>query len=269
MNDAISLKAFFGFKRHPFPPACAPEPLFRSDFLETALLQAKNALQSRLHLLLTAPAGFGKSSFCRLLMAELNPRDFKPLYLVGQPIGLTDLLRNIAEALGLESSFRRGKAAQLLSEGIEKIAASSGPHPVLILDETQQLPIQSIELLRLLAESHNRTLMSLVLVATDPFARLLARPALAPLAGRLALRVRIPPLTPDQAAEFVAQAFAAVGMQNILAPATFPSVHAASAGSPRRIGALLAVSMQRALTKRSKILTDEIVQEVLDDGENA
>ncbi|MDO9333809.1 MAG: ATP-binding protein, partial [Dehalococcoidales bacterium] len=96
MNDAISLKAFFAFKRHPFPPACAPEPLFRSDFLESTLLQANNALQSRLHLLVTAPAGLGKSSFCRLLMAELNPRDFRPLYLVGQPIGLTDFLRNVA-----------------------------------------------------------------------------------------------------------------------------------------------------------------------------
>lgn len=264
MNDAISLKAFFAFKRHPFPPACAPEPLFRSDFIESTLLQANNALQSRLHLLVTAPAGLGKSSFCRLLMAELNPRDFRPLYLVGQPIGLTDFLRNVAEAMGLESSFRRGKAAQLLSEGIEKFAAASGPHPVLIIDEVQQLPIQSVELLRLLAESRNRTLMSLVLVATDTFTRLLARPALAPLAGRLALRVRIPPLSPDQAGDFVTNAFAAVGMQNILTPSALPCVHAASAGSPRRIGAILALAMQRALSKRSKLLTDEIVQEVLD-----
>lgn len=263
MNNPVSLKAFFGFKRHPFPPACAPEPLWRSDFLDAALLQAKNALQSRLHLLVTAPPGLGKSSFCRLLMAELNPRDFKPLYLVGQPVGPSDLLRSVAEALGLESSFRRGKGAQLLSEGLEKLAAS-GPHPVLVLDEAQQLPIQGVEFLRLLAESHNRTLLSLVLVAADPFARLLARPDLAPLAGRLALRVRIQPLTPDQSADFVQHAFTAVGMQNVLAPTAVASLHAASSGSPRRIGAAIALAMQRALDKRSKILTDEIVQEVLD-----
>lgn len=264
MNDAISLKAFFAFKRHPFPPACAPEPLWRSDFLDAALLQAKNALASRLHLLVTAPPGLGKSSFCRLLMAELNPRDFRPLYLVGQPVGLTDLLRSVAEALGLESSSRRGRAAQFLTDGLEKIAASGAPHPVVVLDEAQQLPIQGVEFLRLLAESHNRTLMSLVLVAAEPFARLLARPALAPLSGRLALRVRIPPMTPDQTAEFVQHAFTAVGMQNVLAPTALASLHAASSGSPRRIGAFLALAMQRALDKRSKMLTDEIVQEVLD-----
>jgi general secretion pathway protein A len=263
MNNPITLKAFFGFKRHPFPPACAPEPLWRSDFLDSTLAQAHNALANRLHLLVTAPAGLGKSSFCRLLMSELNPRDFRPLYLVGQPVGLTDLLRSIAEAWDMEGSFRRGKPAQALSEGLEKLA-SSGTHPVLVLDEAQQLPVQGIEFLRLLAESHNRALLSLVLVGTDPFARLLARPALAPLAGRLALQVRLKPLTPEQTAGFIDNAFSAAGMSNILAPTTLAGLHAASAGSPRRIGALLSGALQRALDKRSKLLTDEILQEVLD-----
>ena len=134
VNETLTLKAFFGFKRHPFPPACAPEPLFCSEPLTAALAQAQNALQSRLHVLVTAPAGLGKSSFCRLLMAQLNPRDFRPLYLVAQPVGLSDLLRTVAEAFGLESSGRKGKTAQLLSEGLQEIADTSGPHPVLILD---------------------------------------------------------------------------------------------------------------------------------------
>ena len=263
MTDDISLKAFFGFKRHPFPPACAPEPLFRSDVHEAALRQAKNALHNRLHLLVTAPAGLGKSSFCRLLMAELNPRDFRSLYLVGQPVGLADLLRAVAEPLGLESSARKGKAAQLLAEGLDKMAAT-GPHPVLVVDESQQLPVEALEFLRLVAESHERTRLSLVLVATDSFTRLLGRPALAPLAGRLPVRIRLPPLTPEQAEDFVDHAFTSAGMDNILAPSAMTCLHAAAAGSPRRIGALLGAAMQRALDKRTKLLNDEIIQEVLD-----
>ena len=264
-NDNVTLKAFFAFKRHPFPPACAPTPLFRSDALDAALIQAKNALSSRLHLLLTAPAGLGKSSFCRLLLDELNPREFKPLYIIGQPVGPTDLLRCVTDALGLEASARRGRAARILADGLDKIAASCGAHPVLILDEAQQLPIEGIELLRLIAESSNKSLLSLALAATDDFTRLLARPAFAPLAGRFTLRLRIAPLSPAQAADFVEHAFTAVGMQNILAPNAVASVHAASSGSPRRIGAILAAAMQRALSKRSRMLTDEIVQEVIDE----
>lgn len=262
-TDDISLKAFFGFQRHPFPPACAPEPLFRSEVHDAALRQAKNALHSRLHLLITAPAGFGKSSFCRLLMDELNPRDLRALYLVGQPVGLADLLRAVAEPLGLESHMRKGKAAQLLAEGLDKMAGS-GPHPVVILDEAQQVPVEALEFLRLIAESHQRTRLSLVLVATETFARQLGRPALQPLAGRLSVRLRLPPLTPEHAEAFVDHAFTAVGMSNILAPSALPSLHAAAAGSPRRLGALLAAAMQRALDQRAKLLNDEIVQQVLD-----
>jgi type II secretory pathway predicted ATPase ExeA len=263
-NDAVTLKAFFAFKRHPFPPACAPEPLFHCAPIDAALHQAKNALASRLHLLLTAPAGLGKSSFCRLLLDELNPREFKPLYLVGQPVGPTDLLRSVADAWGFESSSRRGRAAHFLTQGLEKIAASSSAHPVIILDEAQQLPIEGIELLRLIAETQNRSLLSLVLVATDDFPRLLARPAFAPLNGRFSMRLRLNPLSPDQAADFVSHAFTAVGMSNILVPDAVASLHAASSGSPRRIGAFLAAAMQRALIKRSRMLTDEIIQEVID-----
>jgi type II secretory pathway predicted ATPase ExeA len=168
---------------------------------------------------------------------------------VGQPVGLTDLLCGLAEAWGMEGSCRRGKSAQLLSEGLEKLA-SSGSHPVLVLDEAQQLPIQSIEFLRLVSESHNRTLLSLVLVGADPFARHLARPALAPLAGRLAVHVRLRPLTPDQTAHFIDNAFTAAGISNLLDPTALAGLHAASAGSPRRIGAFLAQAMQRALDNR-------------------
>lgn len=268
MNDVTNLKAFFGFKRHPFPPACAPEPLFRSEPLEAALRQAHNALQSRLHVLVSAPAGLGKSSFCRLLMAELNPRDFRTLYVVGQPVGLSDLLRTVAEPLGLESSARKGKAAQFLAEGLEKIAANAAPHPVLILDEAQQISTEGLEFLRLLAENHNRTLLTLVLVATDSFARLLARPALAPLSGRLALRLRIPPLSPEESAAFIDHGFTTAGMQNILAPPALPALHVAAGGSPRRIGTFLAKSMQRALDKGSRMITEEIMQAVIDEQQS-
>lgn len=263
MAAPITLRSFFGYQRHPFPPACAPEPLFRCEALETNLRQAHNALANRLHLLVSAPAGLGKSCFCRLLLGELNPRDFRPVYLVGQPLGVPDLLRAIAEPLGLESSPRKGTAARLLTDGLEKLAAA-GPHPLAVIDEADQIPLDGLDFLRRLAERPDRTLLSLVLVATDPFARLLARPALAPLAGRLPVRLRLAPLSLDEAAAFIAHAFTAVGMNDLLAPAALPALYTASGGSPRRLGCLLAAALERAYQKRSKLLTDEIIQEILD-----
>ena len=264
MNQNLTPKAFFAFKRHPFPPACPPTPLFRSPPIEAALHHAKNALQSGLHVLITAEPGLGKTCLCRLLQNELNPRDFRCVYLVGQHIGPSDFLRGLAEAFGLDSSSRRGRSAQLISAGLQKQAASSAPHPVLLLDEAQQLSFDAIELLRLITENQASTVLSLVLSGTDALRRLLARPALAALAGRLAVRIHLPPMDLDHTAQFIDHAFSTVGMQNILAPSSVAPLHAATGGSPREVAIMLTLAMQRAVDQQSKMLTDVIIQEVID-----
>lgn len=268
MANVTTLKAFFGFTRHPFPPSCPPEPLFRNDVIDAALDSVKNALANRMHVLITAVPGQGKSSFCRLLLLELNPRDLRAAYLVGQPVGVTEILHRAADALGLETAWRRGQAAKLLTAGLQKLASSTGPHPVLILDEAQQVSLQAIDLLRLVAEDGSRTLLSLVLVGDENFRREMNKQAFAPLAGRLAVRIQIPSLSEELTGRFIEHVFGTVGMQNILSPTALAPVYSASGGSPREIGAILTAAMRRAVLKRSKMLTDEIVQEVIDERRN-
>lgn len=107
--------------------------------------------------------------------------------------------------------------------------------------------------------------MSLVLVGDETLRRQLTRQAFAPLAGRMAVRIQLPPLSEDQTARYVEHALQAVGMSNILSLTAVAPLYAASGGSPREIGAILSAAMRRALLKRSKMLSDEIVQEVIDE----
>lgn len=258
-----NLKAFFGFTRHPFPPSCPPEPLFRSSSIEDALEAAKNALASRLSVLITAPPGIGKSSFLRLLVAELNPRDLKAVRLTGQGLGFMELVSKLSDELGIETSLFRGKTVKFLATGLRRMAVS-GPMPVVVIDEAQNVPVVAINQLRLVAEECAPPLLAMVLAGTDGFRRTLSMPAHVALAGRLAARIELPPLSLDETEAFVAHGFKAAGMQNLLAPTALAGVHAAAGGSPREIGAILSRAMQRALEKQSRLLTEEIVQEVFD-----
>lgn len=257
------LKGFFGFTRHPFPPSCAPEPLYRSASIDAAIEQAKNALMSRLSVLVTAPPGFGKSCFLRLLASELNPRDIRVARLTAQGIGQMELVRKLAEELGIETSSRREPAVKLLAAGLKRLAAA-GPLPVALIDEAQNVLVDAINQLRLVAEETVPPALALLLVGDDRFRATLAKQAHAPLFGRLAVRISIPPLSAEETEAFVAHAFKASGMQNILAPTAVSAVHAASGGSPREIGAVVSRALSRAFEKQSRILSDEIVQEVLD-----
>lgn len=258
-----NLKSYFGFGRHPFPPSCPPEPLFRPASIEPAIEQAKNALASRLSVLVTAPPGSGKSSFLRLLAAELNPRDLKAARLTAQGLGPMELVRKLAEELGIETSSRREQAVKLLAAGLKRLAAS-GPLPVALIDEAQNVPVEAINQLRLVAEETVPPALALVLVGDERFRAMLTKQVHAPLLGRLAARITLCPLSVEETEAFVAHAFKAAGMQNILAPTAVAAVHAASGGSPREIGAVVSRGLSRAYEKQSRLVTDEIVQEVLD-----
>lgn len=260
----VSLKAFFGFTRHPFPPSCPPEPLYRSRAMDSALKAAKDAIASRLHVLVTAPAGFGKSSFLRLFLAELNPRDFRAVRLTGQGLGPMELIQKIADDLGLETSIRRTNAVKLLAAGLKKLSAG-GPFPLVVLDEAQNVPTPVIDQIRLVAEEATPALVGMVLAGDETFRRTLSKQANAPLSGRLSVRVRLGAMTVEETEAFIAHAFKTAGMQNILAPSASGAIHAASGGSPREVGSMVSRSMVLALEKQSRLLTEEIVQEVLDE----
>lgn len=258
-----NLKAFFGFTRHPFPPSCPSEPLFRPAGLEAALEQAKNALASRLSVLVTAPPGLGKSCFLRLLASELNPRDLRAVRLVCQDVGSMELVQKLAEALGIETSPRKGNAVRLLSAGLKRLAGN-GPLPVALIDECQKVPIAAIDVLRLVAEEVTPPCLAMVLVGDESLRGLLARQVHAPLVGRLSVRLRLSPLSVEETEAFAGHAFKAAGMQNILAPSAVPPVHAASGGAPREVGSILSRAMNLAFEKQSRLLSDEVVHGVLD-----
>ena len=61
------------------------------------------------HRALTAQCGRPTTPLA-FLLHQLPPDVVYPLYLIGQPVGAPDLLRAGAEALGLDSSPRKGKA---------------------------------------------------------------------------------------------------------------------------------------------------------------
>ena len=260
----VSLKSFFGFTRHPFPPSCPPEPLYRPDSVEQALKRAKDALASRLHVLVTAPAGYGKSSFLKLLVSDLNPRDFRSVRLIGQGLGVMELVQKVADDLGIEGSFRRAAAVKLLAAGLRKSSASR-PFPVVVLDEAQNVFPPAIDQIRLVSEEVTPPLVGMVLAGDDTFRRTLGKQVNAPLSGRLTVRVSLGALSLEETEGFIAHAFKSASIQNILAPTATGTVHAASGGAPREVGAILARAMVLALDKQSRLLSEEIVQEVLDE----
>jgi MSHA biogenesis protein MshM len=59
--------------------------------------------------LLTGEAGVGKTTALRCITNELNPHRYQVIYMAETDFGRIDIYRQLALALGLESSYRRSQ----------------------------------------------------------------------------------------------------------------------------------------------------------------
>ncbi|QIG80687.1 ExeA family protein [Stakelama tenebrarum] len=100
---------------------------------------------------ITGEPGAGKTTLMGHLLAQVDAERLNVIKIVSTQLPAEDLLRTVASGLGLEVAGQ-SKAAML--SGIEKglhNVARSGKRTLLIVDEAQALPIESLEELRMLS----------------------------------------------------------------------------------------------------------------------
>lgn len=111
--------------------------------------------------------GTGKTLLCRKLLNEI-PEHFVTAYIPNPYLNPDELRRAVAVELGVKQAQRM--SAQLLTQRIQNRLLelhASGHSVVLILDEAQALPAESLEALRLFTnlETEKRKLLQVVLFA--------------------------------------------------------------------------------------------------------
>src|SRR5690606_13959958 len=117
---------------------------------------------------------------------------------------------------------------------------------VLILDEAQQLSVESLEQVRLLTnlETSTQKLLQIVLLGQPELRELLARPDLRQLAQRITARYHLTPLDSGETATYLRHRLAVAGLRRSpFNAAAELAIHRHSGGVPR----LINVIAERAL----------------------
>jgi general secretion pathway protein A len=251
---AVGHDEYYGFSEAPFSLTPNPKFAYSSESHERALRTILHALSRHEGLLLiTGDIGCGKTTLCRRLMPLLPERTF--LSLVLNPF-LTpeDLLKQVLEDFGLVSAndSRLGPAARAschelartLQEFLYSLAKIDGT-AVIIVDEAQNLPLRTLEQIRLLSnfETDNRKLLQIILVGQKNLEPILELDELRQLNQRISRRCRIEPLRPSEVAAYVEHRLRAAMPENVLprvrfTAAAFAAVARLSHGVPRIINLL-------------------------------
>jgi general secretion pathway protein A len=228
---------FYGLREAPFAPTPDPKFLFQSTRHREALAQLLYGVRERKGFtVLTGEIGTGKTTLLRTLLERLD-RDTHVAYVHNSALGIEGLLEYILQDWGVKSTA--SSHAQRLFELNEFLIDQhrQGLSPVLVIDEAQNLSIETLEAVRLLSnfETTNQKLMQILLVGQPELRDKLNLPELRQLKQRIGLRCHIGPLSPEETRLYVRHRLriAGAGDGGIFTDAAIQRLTEYSGGTPR------------------------------------
>ncbi|MFB2681417.1 ExeA family protein [Shewanella mangrovisoli] len=204
--------------------------------LQTALQTGEGFIK------VTGEVGTGKTLICRKLINEL-PQGFHCAYLPNPYLTPAELRWAVANELGLKytSEIDQQQLTGLIQQQLLALSAH-GHAIVLVLDEAQALPDESLEALRLFTnlETESRKLLQVVLFGQPELDERLKRQAFRQLRQRITFSYSLRPLTWDETDAYIRYRLAVAGYagQALFSPKLTRKIAEASRGIPRLINIL-------------------------------
>lgn len=228
-----------GLQRQPFPAAPDVHGYVASAALEADHIEAAHVLRSRAgFVLLSGEVGTGKTTFLRRLIDHLDAQGMAISLVFNTFLQGPDLLAAVLRDFGLESAGNAAADIERLNDFLIQ-RWQAGTVCVLVLDDAQNLSLDSLELVRLLTnlETGREKLLQIVLCGQPELCTRLASPQLRQLTSRIVKHVQLSALSWRSLPGYVHARLDAAGGQGRLrlAPMAGQLLYRLTGGNPRRI----------------------------------
>lgn len=259
-------ETWYGLRERAFKKTPDPRYLYLGESHEEALEQLQFAVEEMELALLTGEVGSGKTLVSRALVDRLGER-YEVGMILNPRLSPAQFLRATALELGVEHP--RAQVALLLDQIQARLLAldQAGRAAVLIVDEAHLIPrATTFEEIRLLTnfQLDDRNLISIVLVGQSELRERLRHRAYRALVQRIGADFQLRPLTPAEAAGYVAHRLRVAGAARaIFSPAAVERLHAASGGVPRVLNHLATQALIEGMARGREAVDSAEVEAVL------
>jgi len=267
-------EAHFGLQEAPFALTPNTRYFLRAPSHHDALELLLVALRQREGFIkITGEVGTGKTLLCRLLLNGLEKKAHTA-YIPNPHLTPETLYEAVAEELGVDVArcANTHQVLKALNERLIALAMKKRP-VVLVIDEAQAMPEDTIEALRLLTnlETESVRLLQVVLFGQPELDQLLRRESLRQLRQRITFSHHLAPLDRPSVAQYLRHRLARAGYNgtDLFAPAALRLMTRSSGGIPRLVNILAHKSMLAAWGRGERRVNRNHVLMAVRDTESA
>ncbi len=256
--------SFFNLNEDPFKITPDVEYFFMSPIHHEALMSLNYLLSSGegFSVIIGEP-GTGKTITIRKFINEL-PENVEYAYILFPNLSPEEMFKAILEDFGIpydESSSKNRLFSKLKDFLIEK--RKEGKKVLIIIDEAQNLPIETLEELRILSnlETEKDKLIQFILLGQPELERKLESPQLRQLKQRITLVVKFRNLNQDEITNYIVYRLAKAGNTRLnIDPDVYKYLYNLTGGNLRKVNILMERALMAAFVENSFTITKRHIQ---------
>jgi MSHA biogenesis protein MshM len=264
--------AFFGLQRAPFKITPDPDFFFEGGSRGAVLGALLYAVaQGEGIIKVTGEVGSGKTMLCRVLQQRLGT-SVDMIYLANPNVAPDEILHAIAleMQLKLPRDATRVEAIHALQKTLVARHAK-GRQVVLFVEESQGMPIGTLEEIRLLSnlETEQHKLLQIILFGQPELDQNLQKPDIRQLRERITNSFDLAPFDREEIAEYLRFRLRAAGYRgpDLFPPAAVELIAQASKGLTRRINIIADKALLAAYTENTHTVTPKHIRTAIADSE--
>jgi len=263
---------YYGFTERPFQLSPDPRFFFASNHHQRALSYLQYGLdQGEGFIVITGPIGTGKTTIARNLLNNLGDSNIVAAQLVTTKLNPQELLELVASEFSI--TVEGNSKAELL-QSIEKFLIDlhkQGKRALLLVDEAQNLPAETVEELRMLSnfQLDNKPLIQSFLLGQEELKGIIQAPNMEQFRQRIIASAHLKPLTCEEVKEYIQHRLHQAGCNNnaLFSDNAFELIHQKTLGVPRKINIFVDRLLLFAFLEELKVINSDAINEVAQEME--
>lgn len=262
-------ESFYGLDSKPFQLTPDPAFFFANKWHKRAMSYLQYGLsQAEGFIVITGDIGTGKTTIANSLLAEIED-DIVAAQIVTPKLTPDELVKMVASKFGINvAGLTKADILKELETFLFDLS-KQGRRALLLVDEAQNLPLETIEELRMLSnfQQFGKPLLQSFLLGQEELQPILRAPNMEQFRQRIVASCHLAPLMEEETKRYIEYRMHHAGWngESLFSDEAFSRIHQFTRGVPRKINTLMDRILLFGFLEELETLDEEAVNTVIDE----